>query len=319
MSFRGCFFEYDGVYSGKYNLRLAYVDNQRYNFSSGGEFDFKFGQIPFSHEQLYYGKDYSENPLQFEIEIINPDNYISEEQMREIKEWLFGRSGWKKFKVLDGRGERSLRCILIPIADITEGNYYRGLRFTLRNASSFWYGEEKEIVLMQDVLIENSMPNDHGGYFYAFNIPITNNNYVDSIIYPIIEFNIDKSDSGLTDISDIYLATTDAKTISEALSFSSGSGWSYDDTTKIICDISYMGIGNNDSKDVIKLNTKYATLSSQNYPNQDIFIKMVSTNSPTPTPMFKLNYGNNICRIRYSPMYTSIIIKYTPMLRMGAF
>ena len=236
MKFRNCFFEYDGVYSGKYNLRLVYVENSNHNFDSGGGFDFKFGQIPYSHEQLYYGKDYSANPLQFEIEILNIDGYITDEQMIEIKEWLFGGNGWKKFKPLNGKNNKSLRCILTPIADITEGNHYKGLRFSLRNASPFWYGEEQTINKNSGFYYANS------NWYYVFQIDVPYNDNVDCEIFPKITVGIDRSQntgSAFDRGKRLILENTSVKTIAEAQQVSN-SKFVYPATSRIELSTDYI-------------------------------------------------------------------------------
>jgi len=246
MKFRNCFFEYDGVYSGQYDLRLVYVENSNRNFDSGGNFDFKFGQIPYSHEQLYYGKDYSVNPLQFEIEIMNIDGYIPDKQMTEIKEWLFGKSGWKKFKVLDGRNDVSLRCVLIPIADITERDKYKGLRFTLRNASPFWYGEEEEIVLNNSKLRENVQWDS--GYTWdrwcTLQIDIPDNNCVNMPIYPVIEAkprrNTNTNADGVWSVGTYFaLSNTPAKSLNEGKAFANHK-YNIEENSRISCSLDYM-------------------------------------------------------------------------------
>ena len=44
-------------------------------------------------EDLLYGLKHSENPLKFSIEIVNTDSAIPIEQMKKIKDWLFGQDG----------------------------------------------------------------------------------------------------------------------------------------------------------------------------------------------------------------------------------
>ena len=316
MKFRNCFFEYDGVYSGKYNLRLVYVENSNHNFDSGGGFDFKFGQIPYSHEQLYYGKDYSANPLQFEIEILNIDGYITDEQMIEIKEWLFGGNGWKKFKPLNGTNNKSLRCILTPIADITEGNHYKGLRFSLRNASPFWYGEENEIIIenFSNYTYYNNM------LYSAFNIEIPDNDDVDCIIMPKLFVNINKTSSGLSNVKEMNIVVTEAKSIADGLSYTTKDNkdiWNYPDKSGIACDISYIGnSGDTTALDTIEIDTHYVTFNSINFADVNLSVSIDMSN---PLRILRLKKGINICRIRYGQMYSSIIVKYTPLYRMGAF
>lgn len=317
MKFRNCFFEYDGVYSGKYNLRLVYVENSNHNFDSGGGFDFKFGQIPYSHEQLYYGKDYSANPLQFEIEILNVDGYISESQMIEIKEWLFGGNGWKKFKPLNGTNNKSLRCILTPIADITEGNHYKGLRFSLRNASPFWYGEEKTIEASDYWKSENTIL-INGSNYNVISVDIPNNDEVNTYIYPDISITVNKTNGEFlnADVKEFRLFSCEANSIADGKGKTNDT-LNYPNTSEIRFDISYLGDkGDSNAYDNISINTRYVTVNSERFSSLDI---SPIIDSSKPLPIFKMKYGTNILRLRYGWNYTNITFKYTPLYRMGAF
>ena len=37
--FRGCFFEYAGIYSGDYNLTMMYLENSSDKFDTGGAYE----------------------------------------------------------------------------------------------------------------------------------------------------------------------------------------------------------------------------------------------------------------------------------------
>lgn len=137
--FRDCYFEYAGVYSGKYNLVLEYLNNSYTDFNSGGICEPVTDTIPCSPRQLLYNLNYADNPLSFDIEIFNIDGAIPFEQMEEIKNWLFGQNGFKKFKLFNGKSNYYLSAILIPNEDIVDCLGYRGLRCTLQNSSGFWY------------------------------------------------------------------------------------------------------------------------------------------------------------------------------------
>lgn len=67
---------------------------------------------------MLYGLKHSENPLKFSIEIVNTDGAIPIEQMKKIKDWLFGQDGWKKFVLINERQDYYLRTLLIPDEDI---------------------------------------------------------------------------------------------------------------------------------------------------------------------------------------------------------
>ena len=149
--FRGCYFEYAGQYSGDYNLMLYYIDDSMDKFDSGGKYDLIADTLPSTAESLLYGLKYSENPLEFSIEIINPDGAISMEQMRKIKTWLFGQDCWKKLILKDeDYSKYYLLCLLVPDSDITDVTGYRGIRCQVKNISPFWYGETKTKTITYD-------------------------------------------------------------------------------------------------------------------------------------------------------------------------
>ena len=149
--FRGCFFEYAGIYSGDYNLTMMYVENSYDKFVTGGAYEPITENLPNSAESLLYGLNYSEKPLEFSVEIINEDGTIPMEQMREIKRWLFSQDGWKTLRLMDeDYRPYHLKCLFIPEEDIVDGLGYRGVRCTLKNVSPFWYGETKTKVITEE-------------------------------------------------------------------------------------------------------------------------------------------------------------------------
>lgn len=318
--FRGCYFEYNGISSEKYNLKLFYIENDNMKFNSGGDFELRTGTLPYSYEQLYYTKDYSQKPLEFEVEIINPDTQVSKEQMAAIKNWLFGQDGWKDLTLADDTRNYHLKCIFEPGEDITDVVGYRGVRCKIRNISPFWYGDEKEIKIDSISLQSNYVylsESDSANNCNVFEIVIPNNDYADFVINPVITVNVDKTSNNLSyDISDFKLFTCDATTIEEGKQLI-GKKWVYPHTSEISFDISYLGKkGNINSYDTISINTKYAIVESERFPSQNIYPIINKTN---PLPIFKMKYGINICRIRYGYNFSSLTIKYTPVYRMGAF
>lgn len=314
--FRGCYFDYNGISSERYNLKLFYIDNDNMNFNSGGSFELKTGTLPYSYERLYYGKDYSKTPLEFDVEIINPDTQIPKEQMAIIKNWLFGQDGWKDLILVDDTRNYHLKCIFEPNEDITDAIGYRGVKCKIRNISPFWYGDEKEIEISGGTLHSGGVT--VGGYNYnVFNVEIPNNDYADFVINPIIIANVDKTDGNLVnEVSDFKLFTCDAPTVAEGQGVT-GSKWTLPNTSEISFSFSYIGSkGNANSYDTISINTKYATIESKRFSSQNIY-PVVNTNDPLP--IFKMKYGTNICRIRYGWNFSSLTVKYTPVYRMGAF
>ena len=135
-------FEYAGVSSSVYNLVSCEIDKDYKNLISGAECEPTVDNLPHSANQLLLGLDYSSKPLEFDLEIINPDENIPFSQVEEIKDWLFGQNGWKKFVLINERQDYYLRALLIPSEDIMDVNGYRGFRCKVRNDSGFWYRDE---------------------------------------------------------------------------------------------------------------------------------------------------------------------------------
>ena len=135
-------FEYAGKNSSIYNLVSCEINKDYQNIISGAEYEPTVDTIPHSASQLLLGLNYADKPLEFDLEIINPDENIPYTQVEEIKDWLFGQDGWKKFVLINERQDYYLRALLIPSEDIMDVNGYRGFRCKVRNDSGFWYKDE---------------------------------------------------------------------------------------------------------------------------------------------------------------------------------
>lgn len=321
--FRDCYFEYAGISSQPYGLIMAYIENLNDNFDSGGKFELKTDTLPRSYETLLYGKDYSTEPLSFDVEIVNQEDYIPLEQMTEIKNWLFGQDGWKTLRLADDRQNFHLKCIFQPGEDIVDGIGYRGVRCTLINISPFWYGDEQVISLSQNQIAPNATA-FNGGYWSSFEIDIPKNECVTADILPTMTININKTDSSLSEVQEFYLSTVDAVSVADAISKHtiqvSGNDvdvWDKDEVTNITFGIGYVGTkGDSNSYDSVEVSTKYLTMNSERYPDAIIYPEI---NTSNPLPSFRLKQGKNYCRIRYGWNYSSIEIRYTPIYRLGAF
>lgn len=293
--FKTCFFEYAGVYSGKYNLIIAYV-NRNENFVSGGVYEPILNHLPDSAEALLYGLKYSENQIEFEVEIVNPDNNIPMSQMREIKKWLFGQDGWKKLKLKSpDYANRYLNCLLIPETDIRDCGGYRGIKCKVKNISSFWYGEEEVLELTQSDL--EGHINSSGNYRFTLNVKSD----VDIEIYPIIQCQMVTQD--LTEIIPFWVKN---KTNDSILSMNI----SGDDLLKMA---SYL----------CTIDAKYPYFSVADSSNSVINFK--PRINDFANGILYLNNGENIidiaCHLQSSNSsyryFNPFIIKYTPKYRIG--
>lgn len=317
--FRNCFFKYAGTSSEKYNLRMCYVKNQSYDFLSGGDYKLQTGVIPLSVEQKYYGKDYSETPLEFEVEIMNYDNEIPYEQMIELRNWLFGQDGYKRLELKNGWNGYHLNCVLIPKGDITEGNHYKGIRCTVRNASPFWYGEQQEVILGHTSLIANiSIDNDLTKNWSVVQLNIPQNNAVDCVIQPEVVFDISRTSSiGFEDRYWFYLTNVKASSFNEAKAKSNGN-FLIDNNSSIGFDSTYLDDdGQLEAADTVSIDCQYGIITSQKYPNKTIYPLLIYGGKAKD--FLRLHYGINYCRVYNPNAINSITIKYTPLYRMGAF
>ena len=156
--FKPCFFNYAGQYSGKYNLIMAYV-NRNENFLSGADYEPMIDSIPSKAESILYGIKYAEKPLEFTVDIVNPDDNIPMNQMELIKEWLFGQDGWKKLRLKTAGYETIyLKCLLLPDSDIYDKGGYRGVKCKVKNISGFWYGNDEIITYTKEQI--NTLTNN---------------------------------------------------------------------------------------------------------------------------------------------------------------
>lgn len=320
--FRDCYFEYAGISSQPYGLIMCYIGNSNEDFDSGGKFELKTDTLPRSHETFLYGKDYSAEPLKFDIEIVNHENYIPLEQMIEIKNWLFGQDGWKKLKLMDDRQDYHLKCIFQPGEDIVDGLGYRGVRCTLINVSPFWYGDERIINLTQSDIISSSITlNSY--WWSSFEIDVPETDGVAGDILPNITIDIDKGNYQ-TNVNKFILSTVNAESAADAIAKHTiqvdGNDvevWDKDEISNITFDITYVGTqGDPDSYDSIEVNSKYLLINSERHPDTIIYPE-IDTNKPLPS--LRIKQGKNIFRIRYGLYYPSIKIRYTPVYRLGAF
>ena len=176
---RGCNFTFAGKDSRDFNLELYYLDDSWNRVTTGGSFELVSDKIPYNPETVLYGLDYSANPIQFDIEIFNPYDAISQNDLSEIKEWLFGQDGWKKLTVEDEDFYGLyLNCILTPNEDVIDTVGYRGLKCTVTNISPFWYSDDKSAELTK---ADNSTT------------VISVDSHCPDKIYPIITFNVPSS------------------------------------------------------------------------------------------------------------------------------
>lgn len=241
--FRGCYFKFAGKSSEIYNLMLFYKDNANDNFKSGGEFELRTDSVVGAYDQLLYGKNYSDAPLEFEVEIVTPEGNIPMEQMIGIKNWLYGQDGWRDLTITDDTQKYHLKCVLIPIEDITDKNGYRGVRCTIHNASPFWYGNTKEITISNATLTSGYDPPSKWFGWTAFEVNIPKKgNYVDCDIYPEIIIKTDRHNVNPFAYGKTFsMANTDESTLADGRAKTSdGKNFLNEETSRIQFDGGYL-------------------------------------------------------------------------------
>lgn len=309
--FRECYFDYAGVSSQSYNLIFCYVGTATDSFDSGGKFELKTDTLPRSHETLLYGKDYSAEPLNFEVEIINPDEAIPYEQMIEIKDWLFGQDGWKTLTIRDERQNYCLKCIFEPEEDIADGMGYRGLRCKLHNVSPFWYGEEQEITITNEEIIANQITSD-SRTFSVQSVFIPDDACVGNYVYPICEVTSSRTSTPASADYTYIVSRVKAETIAEGQALNNAHKFIYGNESVV----SFKTDGLTTGDYLFSIDTKYATIRV----NDEIISSVAPQSSTGIVPVLRLRRGNNIIRFSTSNgEVTQIKFKYTPVYRMGAF
>lgn len=314
MSFRECYFEYAGQSSQPYNLMLCYVGSAPDTFDSGGKFDLQTDSLLRSHETLLYGKDYSGDPLEFEVELLNLHGAIPLTQMIEIKNWLFGQDGWKTFKCLDDRQDYRLKCLIEPGEDIVDGTGYRGLRCTLKNASPFWYGEPIEVTTNWDLKTIDQIPhignipqpdgqNDRLWQTVRIEMPP---NCVDSQIFPDLQIKVQYAVDKSQDPDEWWYAVYQ---LAGNPDWQSNPVWQsgIEYSNKYLIQSDY-------DHDNVDVKSKYGIVYSH------ITDQYLNVRPNYPVPLLRLHPGvNNI--LIHNPSVVKIGTKFicTPMFRLGAF
>lgn len=186
--FRECFFEYAGKYSGEYNLIMSYITDTNDEFDTGGKYEVKIDTRPTVAESVLYSVDYSEEQLEFSVEISNIDEAIPFEQMIEVKEWLFAQQGWQRLRIESpDYQDYYLMCLLIPEKDIADGTGYRAIKCTVKSISGFWYRD-----IASQIFTRTDMEGHIGGNGnFSFQMDIKTDPALP--IYPIVDCKLNTS------------------------------------------------------------------------------------------------------------------------------
>ena len=274
---------------------MAYV-NRNQDFISGAEYEPITDTLPSKAESILYGIKYSEKPLEFDVDIVNPDEDIPMKQMMEIKDWLFGQDGWKKLYIKCPDYENMyLKCLLIPENDIRDSTGYRGVRCKIKNISGFWYGEDEVITYTKAQI--NEMTNNGADLvddqYLAIN-PVIKTQCREKV-YPLVKFMATSEDFG--NRTDFLIGFHNNKIDSES-------------------DL-YIGISLANQGKEVTADCEWGT-----YEIQDTEYQL--TNLQDDYDIFYLEKGENniLIKLKFNnsykpPSYFSLV--YTPKLRVGGF
>lgn len=161
-------FEYDSRPSQTYNIKIA-------NFDGGGLFSGVGSPDVTLHTQKVYRQDKEyyfgrsvDKPLEFPITFAS-EEVIDGMDRALISKWLFGRSNFKKLKIIqDDLDGAWFNCIFLNPTPLYIGNVNRGFTATARCDSSFAYSPLKTVtrtftgdnIITYDFTIYNDSDND---------------------------------------------------------------------------------------------------------------------------------------------------------------
>lgn len=93
-SYAGLYFQYDGVPSQNYDLKIVEINTSEFRFDGGSQMETITDKTMRSQEHTLLGT-YPNNRLEFQIEIVHMgEAALSSEKAHIVKSWLFGKLHW---------------------------------------------------------------------------------------------------------------------------------------------------------------------------------------------------------------------------------
>lgn len=190
------YFNFNGVDSADMGLYVAYFDKEvPTTGAAGGKYELAIDTLPTNPKQIYYGKNYSTQPLEYTADFLLetiPDN--SEEDYTElwddINDWLFGADGYKKFYMSNSTDYNYLTCVMIPVENLFIKGKQIGVRVLIHNNSPFWYNDK---TITFD--FTGKTADENGDVLFTKNIASASGLKV----YPIIKFKPNTVSGGSAD------------------------------------------------------------------------------------------------------------------------
>ncbi|MBQ6144028.1 MAG: hypothetical protein IJI84_06110 [Clostridia bacterium] len=138
MSFLGNYFNFAGINSKDFGLKIVSINGNLTDIPSGSGYEYQTVSAIRNPKKLFLGLKES-NALEFSIEIVS-ENPIDLPTFLRIKQWLFGNIGYQKLQIeSEWYEDFYFNCILKPTEDIKFGGECFGVRCTVECDSSYAY------------------------------------------------------------------------------------------------------------------------------------------------------------------------------------
>ena len=182
MAFFATSFQFDGVPSETYNLKISGIDPSAISNSMGSNSMDVLSQKIFRRPMPYLLGMTPSSVLSFEIEIISPEE-IDAETYQLVQRWLFSSRKYKKLLIFqeDMQGIY-FNCIFNEPKTIRIGNKIVGFTATVECDSPFSWEFPKSLTytyttpVIDSTVIFNNRSDDYGNYLYP-NLVLTMNTF----------------------------------------------------------------------------------------------------------------------------------------------
>lgn len=138
MSFLGNCFNFAGINSKDFGLKIVSINGNLTDIPSGSNYEYQSVSAIRNPKKLFLGLKES-NVLEFSIEIVS-ENPVDLPIFLRIKHWFFGNIGYQKLQIeSEWYEDFYFSCILKPTEDIKFGGECFGVRCIVECDSSYAY------------------------------------------------------------------------------------------------------------------------------------------------------------------------------------
>lgn len=160
MSFLGNYFNFDGINSKDFGLKIVSINGNLTDIPSGSGYEYQTVSAIRNPKKLFLGLKES-NALEFSIEIVS-ENPIDLPTFLRIKHWLFVNIGYQKLQIeSEWYEDFYFNCILKPTEDIKFGGECFGIRCMVECDSPYAYTFSTTITYTFDSSIMNPFEFDN--------------------------------------------------------------------------------------------------------------------------------------------------------------